>query len=71
MELPGKLKLMMRLILKKKPPWSSAFSDESLDLYFDWIITPELNEAGDVDCLLAIGRSLTERKKFEKTVDGG
>ncbi len=43
-----------------------GFSDESLDLYFDWIITPELNDAGEVDCLLAIGRSLTERKKFEK-----
>ncbi len=51
---------------KEKTSMELGFSDESLDLYFDWIITPELNDAGEVDSLLAIGRSLTERKKFEK-----
>ncbi len=43
-----------------------GFSDESKELYFDWIITPEHNDRGDVETVLAIGRSLSEHKQVEK-----
>jgi PAS domain S-box-containing protein len=43
-----------------------GFSDESRELYFDWIMTPEFNDHGEVQSLLAIGRSVTARKNVER-----
>lgn len=43
-----------------------GFSDESRELYFDWIMTPEFNDHGQVQALLAIGRSVTARKNVER-----
>ncbi len=43
-----------------------GFSDESKDLYFDWIIAPELDVNGNIDTVLAIGKCLSEHKLVEK-----
>ncbi len=50
----------------EKTSMELGFSDETKDLYFDWIITPELNDSNEIESLLAIGRSLTDRKQVEK-----
>ena len=42
-----------------------GFSDESKDLYFNWIIAPEFNENKEVETVLAIGKSLSEHKRVE------
>ncbi|TLX73903.1 PAS domain S-box protein [Labilibacter sediminis] len=43
-----------------------GFSDETRELYYEWRISPEINEDGEVESILAFGRNLTLRKTTEK-----
>ena len=51
---------------KEKTAMQLGFSDESKELYFDWVISPELDGQGNVLGLFAIGKSLSEQKNVEK-----
>ncbi len=41
------------------------FRDEQKELYFDWTLSPEKDNEGKVETVLAIGRNLTPRKSTE------
>ena len=43
-----------------------GFSDDVKELYFDWILSPEKNEEGEVQTIIAVGRNLTSSKSTEK-----
>ncbi len=43
-----------------------GFSDETNELYYDWIMTPETDNTGGVSTLLAIGRNVMARKNVER-----
>ncbi len=43
-----------------------GFSDETNELYYDWIMTPETDNSGVVNTLLAIGRNVMARKNVER-----
>ncbi len=53
-------------IYGEKVSMELGFSDESKDLYFDWIMAPEFGDNGIVKSVLALGKSLSEHKLVEK-----